>query len=87
MLKLSYLQEIFPMLNLNRYLKSTSPSDVHNFFDSDPKIAVHNLRALMEMALFITKSNYSTIANFMMLQFTNSYKTSYNMKMRTISEV
>ncbi|GMT35530.1 hypothetical protein PFISCL1PPCAC_26827, partial [Pristionchus fissidentatus] len=58
----------------------------HDFFDSDPMIVVSQLRALEGMARLIAESNYSTIANFMMLQFTNSYKLSYNEKMRTINE-
>ncbi|GMT35406.1 hypothetical protein PFISCL1PPCAC_26703, partial [Pristionchus fissidentatus] len=86
--KLSELQKIFPVLNWNRYLKSISPSDVHNFFDSDPTISIyeHELRALKEIALLIVQSNYSTIANFMFLQFTDSYNLSYDQKMRTITE-
>ncbi|GMT35325.1 hypothetical protein PFISCL1PPCAC_26622, partial [Pristionchus fissidentatus] len=88
-LRLSEMTAIFSMIQVDwkRYLKSVSPSNVQNYFESEPEISLYQFNGICRISELLMSIEKRTIVNFLMLTFTEGFKLSYNEKMNNIREV
>ncbi|VDK18509.1 unnamed protein product [Anisakis simplex] len=71
--KLSELNELFPLVDWDRYFRAVMPEDLHDYLNTDPDIIVNEMEFLKKLTDLLRAADPRIITNYIVWRYTSAW--------------
>ncbi|CAI4228271.1 unnamed protein product [Auanema sp. JU1783] len=83
---LSDLNDLFPLMDWNRYFRAVMPFETHEYLDTNPEIVITEIDYFRRLAELLQSTDPRIITNYVLMRFTSSWSMQLGSKYEDIAQ-